>query len=323
MVDRALGQHRALVEHRHLAVEPADEFHVVLDDDHRARLRRLLEKLGRVLAFRAAHSRCRFIDEQKTRLLRKQHPDLEPLLLAVAELAGFPVKCGGEANFARKFCHPVKVIGGGTEDEHRERPPVLFQREHEVVAHALVLEDGGALKLPADAGPRDGRLAHLEKGLVLLAPEGAALVRPGLARDDVHEGCLARPVRPADRAEFAFTDGERQVVDRPEPVERDRDAGDFQKLAHSFVASSSRSAPGSGPRSAPCRSGWRRSAMRSTSPPRPFGANSVTSTKESPRITVHQSTQTISSTPRSTLGTCPEVNQVDTSDTKAAPTTAP
>jgi hypothetical protein len=99
----------------------------------------------------------------------------------------------------------------------------FLQRHQQVVAHALVLEHGGALELAADAGRaiwlsdrRQERDAHL-------APTAPALVGPGLAGDDVHEGGLARPVGADDGAQFRQADLERQVVDRLEPVEGDEE----------------------------------------------------------------------------------------------------
>jgi hypothetical protein len=55
----------------------------------------------------------------------------------------------------------------------------------------------------------------------------------------------------------------------------------------------------------------------------PLGANSVTSTKPRPSSTGHQSTQSIRCRTQIGSGACPPVNQVDRSDTKAAPITAP
>src|SRR6185369_208157 len=50
LLDRALAQHRPLVEHRHRARDLPHELHVVLDDEHRAvrgdRLQQLARPLG-------------------------------------------------------------------------------------------------------------------------------------------------------------------------------------------------------------------------------------------------------------------------------------
>ena len=55
----------------------------------------------------------------------------------------------------------------------------------------------------------------------------------------------------------------------------------------------------------------------------PLGARIVTATKDSPRITSHQSTQFRLTGPRGMSGRRPEVKSDDRSDTKAAPITAP
>ena len=72
-------------------------------------------------------------------------------------------------------------------------------------------------------------------GLVELGQVGAAveqhvaLVRPGLAGDDVHHGGLAGAVRADDRAHLAGLDRERQLVERLEAVERDADAVEIEQ----------------------------------------------------------------------------------------------
>ncbi len=46
---------------------------------------RLFKKLGRLFGLFVGHARDRLVHEQHTRLLRQQHADLEPLLLAVGQ----------------------------------------------------------------------------------------------------------------------------------------------------------------------------------------------------------------------------------------------
>jgi hypothetical protein len=78
---------------------------------------------------------------------------------------------------------------------------VIAQRHHQVVAHALRLEHGWALELAADAA-RAIWLSDSRADRAGVAEPHPALVRPGLAGNDVHEGGLARSVRPDDGAQF-------------------------------------------------------------------------------------------------------------------------
>ncbi len=88
LIDRAFGQHRAFVQARDLDAELAHEGHVVLDHDHGAVAVDLLQQLGGLPRLGVGHAGDRLVDQQQLRLLRQQHADLEPLLLAVRQAAG-------------------------------------------------------------------------------------------------------------------------------------------------------------------------------------------------------------------------------------------
>src|SRR5262245_24096343 len=87
LVDRALAEDAALVKHRHRPRDTAHELHVVLDHQNGSILRDRPEKLGRLLGLLVGHPGHRLVDQQELRLLDDDHPDLEPLLLAVAQAA--------------------------------------------------------------------------------------------------------------------------------------------------------------------------------------------------------------------------------------------
>src|ERR1700716_3901867 len=53
--------------------------------DHRGPAREREEELGGSLGFLVAHPGDRLVEQQQLRLLHQQHPDLQPLLLAVRE----------------------------------------------------------------------------------------------------------------------------------------------------------------------------------------------------------------------------------------------
>ena len=52
---------------------------------------RLSSRLAGAGGFLVGHARGGLIDQQQLGILREQHADLQPLLLAVGERAGFPI----------------------------------------------------------------------------------------------------------------------------------------------------------------------------------------------------------------------------------------
>src|SRR5438876_2778946 len=69
LVDRALAQHGALMEHRHLARDLADELHVVLDHEHRAVGGDRLEQFARARGFLVGHAGHGLVHEQELGIL--------------------------------------------------------------------------------------------------------------------------------------------------------------------------------------------------------------------------------------------------------------
>ena len=65
----------------------------------------------------------------------------------------------------------------------------------------------------------------------VLAEQDGALVGPGLAGDHVHHRGLAGAVRADDRAHLALVEVEREIVQRLEAVEADRDAVEIEDRA--------------------------------------------------------------------------------------------
>jgi hypothetical protein len=103
-----------------------------------------------------------------------------------------------------------------------------FKREFEVVGDGVALEHCGLLELAADAEFRD--LGFVKPGEVVGAVEhDVAEVRASLPRHHVHHGGLAGAVRADDGAHLARLDGEGEIVERFEAVERDGDAVELEE----------------------------------------------------------------------------------------------
>src|SRR5205085_5254824 len=89
-----------------------------------------------------------------------------------------------------------------------------------IVLDAVALEHGRLLKLTTDAKLGDLRLVETSQ-VVSAVEKSLAAVRTRLAGDDVHHGGLAGAVRTDDCAHLTGLDRKRQVIKRPESVERD------------------------------------------------------------------------------------------------------
>ena len=68
-----------------LLPDAGDELHVVLDDEDGAILADSIEQFRGLLAFGGAHPGHRLVEHHQLWLLHQEHPDLQPLLLTVAQ----------------------------------------------------------------------------------------------------------------------------------------------------------------------------------------------------------------------------------------------
>ena len=212
----------------HLDAEFAHKGHVVLDDHDRLFLVDFLEQLGGLMGFDVGHAGDRLVDQQQFRILRQQHADLEPLLLAVRQASRQPVTRVGQPN---GFQHPLDAFGFGFAFLPEQRAPdamIDIQRQQQIVFDGLALEYRRLLEFPAD--PEFGDPGFVEPGQIGDAVEQhLALIRLGLAGDDVHHRGLAGAVRADDGAHLAGLERQRQIVDGVETVERDMHAVEIEQ----------------------------------------------------------------------------------------------
>jgi hypothetical protein len=95
------------VQHGHPAGDAAHELHVVLDDDDGVLAGQPAQQLGRPLHLGVGHAGDRLVDQQHLRVLRQQHPDLQPLLLPVRQQAGLALRLTREADDLQHLVDPV------------------------------------------------------------------------------------------------------------------------------------------------------------------------------------------------------------------------
>src|SRR5712672_787987 len=151
LIDGSFGQHRALVQAGYLDAELADEGHVVFDDHDRFIAIDFLQQLGGLMGLDVGHAGDRLVDQKQFRILREQHADLEPLLLAVRQAPRQPVARLGEPD---GFQHPLDAFGFGLAFAPEQRAPdamIDIQRQQQIVLDALAFEHRRLLELAADA----------------------------------------------------------------------------------------------------------------------------------------------------------------------------
>ncbi len=229
----AFGEHLALVHHRHAMRDALHELHVVLDHDDGAVLADLAEQLAGLAALGNAHAGDGLVEHQQLGLLHEQHPDLEPLLLAVAEKLGALIQAVSQQDLPG---HPIDPIGDllrPPEGERAENAAAAWKRDLQVLEHREVLVDGRRLELPPHAGVHDLVLGHARELLLLEADRSAR--RLGAAADEIEQRGLAGAVRADDHAQLVAIDVEVQRVHRLEAVERDREVFDVSSTTGDCV----------------------------------------------------------------------------------------
>src|SRR5229473_1237913 len=164
LIDGSFGQHRAFVQAGHLDAELAHEGHVVFDDHDGFLAIDFREQLGGLMGLDVGHAGDRLVDQQQFRILRQQHADLEPLLLAVRQAPRQPVTCVGQPD---GFQHPLDAFGFGFAFAPEQRAPdamIDIQRQQQIVFDGLALEYRRLLELAAD--PEFGDPGFVEPGQV-------------------------------------------------------------------------------------------------------------------------------------------------------------
>lgn len=194
VVHLALGQYPFFVQHRDPAPEGAHELHVVLDHDDGVAAGQGSEQRHGVLDLLMRHPRDRLVEEQEPRGLHEQHPDLEPLLLAVGERPGAPLAGPRQAVIASTSSMHSRASLPRRATKVGHTALLAWSASHRFSNTVWCSNTVGRWNLrPIPTVPISGS-ERLEIDVV--AKTGRTVLRPGLAGDDVHERGLARPVRP-------------------------------------------------------------------------------------------------------------------------------
>ena len=210
--------------------------HVVLDHDDRVRLADVAQQRRRLLRLRVGHAGHGLVDQQDRRVLRQQHADFQPLLLAVGNLARQAVAMLAEAGDAQDLVDLLRRHLVAPAKQRGEGAARALQRQQDVVGERVHLEHGRLLELAADAEFRDGGFIELGQVVLAAVEQHVAFVGLRLAGDDVHHRRLAGAVGADDGAHFAGLDEQREIADGAVAVEADADAVEIENRGGELVA---------------------------------------------------------------------------------------
>src|SRR6202044_3525938 len=101
--------------------------------------------------FHIRHAGHRLIDQEELWILRQQHADLEPLLLAVRQAAGKAVAHRSEASGRQNFVDAVVFGRRLSPPQARPRAMIALERQLEIVEYRMAVEHGRLLEFAANA----------------------------------------------------------------------------------------------------------------------------------------------------------------------------
>ena len=165
-----------------------------------------------------AHAAGRLVEQQQLGPERQRHGDLEPLLLAVAELAGEVVGAVDQAE-ALEQRRDLAVEGAARRRQQQARQALArLDGQQDVVVDRELGQDGGDLEFQAQAqaGALVGRRA---RDVVAVEHDGAAVGEVG-AGDRLQQRALARAVGPDQPVERAGLHVDIDALQRPQGAER-------------------------------------------------------------------------------------------------------
>src|SRR5690606_30339422 len=203
---------------RYLAGQLLDELHIVLDDDDRMLFGQIDQEPARFGGLFVRHTGGRLVDQQQLGILKYEHPDFQPLLLAMGTEGGLPGEIFLETDRNRHFLDAGLRLGRQLVKKRVPYAAAGFEGQQQVIEYGKASENGRSLEFAAHAQFHDLLLVELYE--ILAVHHGRSLLGFGLAAQHVNESGLARAVGPDDHAQFLFLQFEIGDVEGLEAVER-------------------------------------------------------------------------------------------------------
>ncbi|MPN09551.1 hypothetical protein SDC9_156842 [bioreactor metagenome] len=191
------------------------------------------EQLAGLFPFDGAHPGHRFVQQQAAGILDEQHPDLQPLLLAVRQHSGGRIHQSGQAD--RLECEFDLGGNGLAPAEQLAGLAAHSCSDVQVLQDAEFFDDAGGLEGAPDGRSDDLVRRHPEQ---LDPTEGGRSGRLGQAGDRVDQRGLSGTVGSDEKPQVARGDHQIHPVDRDEPVEGDPQILDLQVVPVKLAAGS-------------------------------------------------------------------------------------
>jgi len=193
------------VEHADPVREIEDDIHVVLDEEDGEPLpaRDLPDDRDGGQRVLRRQTLGRLVEKEERGLLGDGHRDLEEALVAVRQCRRRLCGPGEEAERVEARARPLfaRLESGPAADESKVAAAPQLHGDSHVLQHGELREDAGDLEGARDAAPaaRGGG----ERGDVATTKEDAPRGGREETGDEVKQRCLARAVRPDDRADLS------------------------------------------------------------------------------------------------------------------------
>src|SRR6516225_8620590 len=184
VVHDVFDEDASLVKDRNERIQPADEFHIVFDDDNARGAVDNADKLDRSLDLFRSHPRRGLVEQHELWALGHDHADVDPLAHAVRKC---PNGLLGDVSQIEAIDH---LVDGDSGTGHR-MPKA--RRKPQILRDTKTLEHAGDLVLDPDSETPD--CVRRPASDLLPIEDDASAAGAKLTGDELEEGALARAVR--------------------------------------------------------------------------------------------------------------------------------
>ncbi len=214
LVRTAFGDLLAQIHGQHAVDERRHALDVVIDEQHGAAVpTEAVDQLGKISDLAGREPGEWLIDQHHLRIARHRPSELQATQIGEGQGGGMTVQHSAEPDPAGDLARPL--LNARRRGEPQQR--IGQQRELDVLEHGLAVQGAGMLEHDADTLPRDavrGPARHVHPFEHDLAGIGFLD-----AHDQLHDGGLARSVRPDQAENFPWADLEADVLHRDQPAE--------------------------------------------------------------------------------------------------------
>ena len=145
------------------------------------------------------HTGHGLIEQKQLRVLHQQHADLQPLLLAMAQVSSHAVHAALKMNRLQHLCQAITLRGAKLEKQSILHCFVCLERQLQILKNSELLKHSWFLEFSANAHLRNLRFIETQQ-INRRAEKNRTTVRAGFTSDDVHHRRLTGAVGADDAA---------------------------------------------------------------------------------------------------------------------------